>query len=216
MTPIAGSEATDLSDDRLELLETEDLSPEMRRELEKRQLEAEEKRVANAAAAYRQRLAARGGASVGGVGVQRAATIQNKVHSLMSENARPAQKTATGYGKYTYEQSQQPLTKTTSNPTPVPPKPAAATAAAANYQAQAAMSQRPSAPPKPQVLRTGPGSTPAASSPITPRQAQAAEAVTPDDWEANFNQKYPSLSGIEMVETDIDTSKRAQTKVREV
>ena len=228
LTPIAGSEATDLSDDRLEILETEDLSPEMRRELEKRQLEAEEKRVANAAVAYRQRLAARGGASAGGGGVQRAATIQDKVQSLMSENSRPAQKTAAGYGRYTTAQQppsplqqqhverHQQLTKSISNPTPVPPKPAAATAAAANYQAQAAASQRPSAPPKPQVLRTGPGTKPAAAPSLAPRPPQATESMSPDDWEAKFNQRYPSLSGIEMVETDIDTDKRPQTKVREV
>ena len=224
LTPIAGSEATDLSDDRLELFETEDLSPEMRRELEKRQLDAEERRVASAAAAYRQRLAAKGGSSSGG-GVQRAATIQNKMHSLLNENARPAQKTASGYGEYTNEQRtpqnacnqrQPPLTKAISNPTPVPPKPAVATAAAANYQAQASLPQRPSAPPKPQVLRTGTGSAPNSALPRDLGQSQANDPMSPDDWEANFNQKYPNLSGIEMVEADLDGGKRPQTRVREV
>jgi AP2-associated kinase len=62
LTPIAGSEATDgRSDDgRLDDADTVDLPPEQRRELERRRLSAEEKRVANAAAEYRKRVAERG------------------------------------------------------------------------------------------------------------------------------------------------------------
>ncbi|RMZ77347.1 hypothetical protein DV737_g4418, partial [Chaetothyriales sp. CBS 132003] len=208
LTPIAGSEATDLSEDRLDLAETEDLSPEMRRELEKRQLEAEERRVANAAAAYRQRLGARGAAPAGGVGMQKAASIRSKVQSLLGENARPVQKTAAGYGKYTDEQhptlpqpvdGQLTLAKTASNPAPVPPKPAVATAAAAAYQVQAAQPQHPATAPT-----------------VASRQPRPDRPASPDDWETKFNQRYPRLSGIEMVETAIDTSERPPVKVREV
>ncbi|RMD39503.1 hypothetical protein DV735_g5627, partial [Chaetothyriales sp. CBS 134920] len=208
LPPIAGSEATDLSDDRLELAETEDLSPEMRRELEKMELEAEEKRVANAAAAYRQKVAGRSRASGQAVGRQKAASIQSKVQSLLNENARPVQKTATGYGKYTNEVQQHPTlpelshsqqtgTKTASNPAP-----------AQTVQPQ----HRPSAPPKPRVLRTATGATAAVTASVAASQSHQDNPASPDDWEAKFNQRYPKLSGIEMVETSIDTSKRPPVK----
>jgi AP2-associated kinase len=99
LTPITGSVATDLSDERHDLDETEDLSPETRRELERRRLSAEEKRVANAAAEYRKRLAQKGGER--GRDPARAVSIQNKVKSLLKENDRPATKTAAGYGRFT-------------------------------------------------------------------------------------------------------------------
>jgi len=116
LTPIAGSEATDgRSDDgRLEDLDNADLAPEQRRELERRRLSMEEKRVANAAAEYRKRVAERGSAppprSIGGV--SRATSIQNKVKSLLDENGqdsppKPIKRTAEGYGRYTPEVSTQ-------------------------------------------------------------------------------------------------------------
>lgn len=103
LTPIAGSEATDdRSDDgRID----DDMTPEQRRETERRRLSIEEKRVADAAAEYRKRLADRGGApvpkSIGGV--TRAASIQHKVKSLLDENSQQPslKKTAEGYGRYT-------------------------------------------------------------------------------------------------------------------
>jgi AP2-associated kinase len=220
LPPIPGSEATDLSDDRQPIDETEDLSPEMRRELEKRQLEAEEKRVAQAAAAYRQRVAARGGSNAPVVGVNRAATIQSKVQSLISENSKPAMKTATGYGRYTTETAPQSL------PTPgqLPEQSfvnrgvahtggtLSAPASASNLAAQNVRGQRPMAPPKPQVLRNAQIVTdvPGASS------GSGGDAMSPDDWEQNFHHKYPSLAGLEMVERDIETTKSPITKVREV
>ncbi|ETN45473.1 uncharacterized protein HMPREF1541_09305 [Cyphellophora europaea CBS 101466] len=219
---IPGSEATDLSDDRAPLDETEDLSPEMRRELEKRQLEAEENRVAQAAAAYRQRVTSRGGAGGGIGGVNRAATIQSKVQSLISENNKPAAKTATGYGRYTNEvlpqgahpehiPSNQAAGMKTSNSVPVQSKPISAPASAVNLAAQNTRTPRPTAPPKPQVLRNAQIITDTPTS-----QAQPGDAISPDDWERKFNQRYPSLSGLEMVETDIESSKAPVAKVREV
>ena len=115
LTPIAGSEATDgRSDDGQVLEETDDMTPEMRREVERRRLSMEEKRVAAAQAEYRQRLAERGGPgsasstgptplpkSIGGV--SRAVSIQNRVQSLLSDDQKAGttvKRMAEGYGKY--------------------------------------------------------------------------------------------------------------------
>lgn len=109
LTPIAGSEATDgRSDDGQVLEETDDMTPEMRRELERRRLSDEERRVAAAQAEYRARVSQRGeggkGVSPPVSGSSRAAAIQNKVQSLLDENARSTsniRRTAEGYGQYT-------------------------------------------------------------------------------------------------------------------
>jgi AP2-associated kinase len=106
LTPIAGSEATDgRSDDGQVLEETDDMSPEMKRELERRRLSMEEKRVADAAAEYRKRLADReaSGAPKSIGGITKAASIQQKVKTLLDENQKPSptKKTAEGYGRYT-------------------------------------------------------------------------------------------------------------------
>lgn len=108
LTPIAGSEATDgRSDDGHMLEETEDMSPAMRREMERRVLAEEERRVAAAQAEYRARIASRGEGGrptpppVGGS--SRASAIQSKVQSLLDENARSTanvKRTAEGYGQY--------------------------------------------------------------------------------------------------------------------
>ncbi|KAI1628641.1 AP2-associated kinase [Exophiala viscosa] len=204
LTPIAGSEATDLSDDRQPFDETEDLSPEMRRELEKRKLEAEERRVTNAAAEYRQRVAARGG---GNAGQAKAASIQNRVQSLLGEGDRPAQKTATGYGRYTA--STTPQEGLGEGPPGSPYKVPGGQASALHHSVSAPTSvvdlsqttsrtQRPMAPPKPKVLRSTAGD----AGSMRASQETAAGPVD-EDWEANFSKKYPSLSGLEMVETSL-------------
>lgn len=108
LTPIAGSEATDgRSDDGQVLEETDDMTPEMRREIERRRLSDEEKRVAAAQAEYRARIASRGDGGRSGPppvsGSSRAVAIQNKVQSLLDENARSSaniKRTAEGYGHY--------------------------------------------------------------------------------------------------------------------
>lgn len=87
----------------LEDADRDDISPEMRRELERRRLSQEEKRVATAAAEYRRRVAEKGdaGGRAPGDG-PRSRTIQNKVQSLLGESEKPAvPKTATGYGRFT-------------------------------------------------------------------------------------------------------------------
>lgn len=234
LTPIAGSEATERSDDGHVFEETEDVSPEMRRELERRRLSQEEKRVADAAAEYRKRLAEKG---EGGREVTRAQTIQNKVQSLLKENDKPALKTATGYGRFTNADTapqvkhfEAPLPdrsahdvslrKVVSEGRPVPrastdlamsssrPPPPASTA-----QPFQRGSQRPAAPPKPKTLRTGQADIThvSASEPPSSGGYDANE-----DWEANFSKKYPRLSGLEMVETEIDQPPRAPVRTKEV
>jgi AP2-associated kinase len=114
LTPITGSEATDgRSDDGQVLEETDDMPPEMRREIERRRLSMEEKRVAAAQAEYKQRLADRSVGATGGSGpmplpksiggVSCAVSIQNRVQSLLGEDSRSQQgvkRTAQGYGTY--------------------------------------------------------------------------------------------------------------------
>ncbi|KAL8650717.1 MAG: hypothetical protein Q9226_005026, partial [Calogaya cf. arnoldii] len=108
LTPIAGSEATDgRSDDGQAYDETEPAPPEVRRELERRRLSQEEKRVAEAGAAYRQRLVERGDGRrdrVDGPINPRAASIQSKVQSLLDESGRGSPsptKKPEGYGRFT-------------------------------------------------------------------------------------------------------------------
>lgn len=112
LTPIAGSEATDgRSDDGHLNDESDYMSPEKRRSLERRRLDEEERRVEAAQAEYRRRVAADGGSgasdptplprSIGGV--PRALSIQNRVQSLLNEDSQRSAnvpKTAQGYGKY--------------------------------------------------------------------------------------------------------------------
>ena len=233
LTPIAGSVATDLSDDRHDLDEIEDVSPEMRRELEKRKLEAEERRVETAAAEYRKRVTEGGGG--GRRERPRASSIQNKVQSLLKENERPATKTAAGYGRFT-DLGNGSQAKNFENPPPVQvpkasatkrigeqglnsmPVPASAVTSQSNYplaQAPQRSGQRPTAPPKPQVLRTGQGL--GLSGDSANDGVLAGEAVSPnDDWETDFSKRYPSLSGLELVETEIDSRKVMPLRTREV
>lgn len=123
LTPIAGSEATDgRSDDGNDMEESQEIPPEMRRELERRRLSQEEKRVADAAAAYRQRLAEGGepgrGRAGDGLPNNKAASIQSKVQSLLDENGRASPsptKTAFGYGRSTDSSDQRRLPPRTSS-----------------------------------------------------------------------------------------------------
>ncbi|PBP24976.1 nak/nak-unclassified protein kinase [Diplocarpon rosae] len=133
LTPIAGSEATDGRSDDGNILEDADhMAPEQRREIERRRLSLEEKRVASAAAEYRKRVADRGPTAPRSIGgVSRAASIQHKVKSLLDENqAPPPGKSAEGYGRFTdsgpsaqvsrFEPSSNPYAKP---PSSIPRKP---------------------------------------------------------------------------------------------
>ncbi|KAL8770198.1 MAG: hypothetical protein Q9209_004040 [Squamulea sp. 1 TL-2023] len=311
LTPIAGSEATDgRSDDGQAYDETEPAPPEVRRELERRRLSQEEKRVAEAGAAYRQRLAQGGdGRRDRGDGPinPRAASIQSKVRSLLDESGRGSPsptKKPEGYGRFTdpqYAETSQRLpspsplssqqlprkdppsyrvppradslpgnssSNTPSLPNVIPSSrviqpdisttlPPGRPSFSSIPNASALPTPRPSAPPKPQALRTGnqpssnkpsalsakpfpsqPSRTPVSQpQPVQPssqhrsgqqpqpqpqqRQPQpqkrssnpyreampSFDGPAPDnneDWESNFSKRYPTLAGLEMVETEIN------------
>lgn len=101
-TEATNDESSPYEDVVLDDLDRDDISPEMRRELERRRLSQEEKRVANAAAEYRRRVAENDGGKAGAE-AHRSRAIQNRVQTLLGESnkAPPPPKTASGYGKYT-------------------------------------------------------------------------------------------------------------------
>ncbi|KAI9881105.1 MAG: hypothetical protein M1830_008263 [Pleopsidium flavum] len=260
LTPIAGSEATEgRSDDGNVNEETEEVPPEVRRELERRRLSQEERRVATAGAEYRKRMAEReeNGRERAGVGgeVNRAASIQNKVRSLLDESKRSSSsKSAEGYGRSTdSERASQPRRfeeqrPSSHGPINAPRKALPDTVAVApgvrmtvatdltvdktrrpdNAAAPSALiqrtQQRPTAPPKPKSLRTGGQSELPQSSSVDPlvqntkpsQLDREARSRNGDDWETNFSKRYPSLSGLEMVETEIDKGGPVPLRVKEV
>ena len=248
LTPIAGSEATDgRSDDGEVIEEINEVPPEVRRELERRRLSQEERRVADGAAAYKRRLAEKEGLNRGGSpGGQnnRAASIQNKVQSLLEDHGRSSPtKTAEGYGHFTgspspalnrrdqdmpvarnrrnleAQKSSATITSverddrisvTSSN---LPPRQTVQRPRGAVSVPQTERpSSRPNAPPKPQALRTGGrGDLPSSTLNI-----QSQVIGNTDDWETNFSKRYPSLSGLEMVETEIDKKGPEGITIRDV
>ncbi|KAL1986258.1 hypothetical protein VTN96DRAFT_6626 [Rasamsonia emersonii] len=226
LTPIAGSEMTDTSDDGSGDNDPTDISPEMRRELERRRLSQEERRVANAAAEYRLRVAGKG---VGGRDGTKSPVIQSKVQSLLqNSNQPPPPKTASGYGRYTdanpplpARPSESQAEKEYAPPLPVRPKPppkeikVPSSGSEGLVRDQTATDasqrsvQRPAAPPKPKNLRPGGAAE-------TPTNEAGPVSPTSDDWEANFSRRYPSLSGLELVETEIEVPKMSTIRTREV
>ena len=265
LTPIAGSEATDgRSDDGYGLDESEEVPPEVRRELERHRLAQEEKRVADAGAAYRQKIYdgssdARGRLTRPN---DRAVSIQSKVRSLLDESGRPSPtKTSQGYNRFRHSQDRQPSPQNQSrktNQSDIEPQTQlrhsslmresgprnlpSSSVASSNPNLPAQMSgspivlpertsSRPNPPPKPQpkphALRTGVREDQRPSSPAKPASLTGKslpllplkDNTSPnsgDDWEANFSKKYPSLAGLEMVETEIDGGPSAGLRMREV
>ncbi|ORY12554.1 hypothetical protein BCR34DRAFT_587180 [Clohesyomyces aquaticus] len=259
LTPIAGSEATGgASDDERDMDETQDLPPEVRRELERRRLSQEEKRVADAAAEYKKRLAEQGDSGKGKAGPTRASTIQNRVKSLLEHDTKQvgSTRTAEGYGKYTDSGkplpgrpqgqvnairpnapaiARKPLPMTKGIPSlaqpqlqspdltypkqrqQLPPSVSIPVSASAPLATTTTLpprtanntGPRPPAPPKPNALRTG------GSVKDKPLPAPGIEGVNEDDWDmASFSKRYPSLSGLEMVETEIPGSGATAGKSR--
>lgn len=100
LSPILGSEATPSRHSDMED-ETEELPLEVQRELERQRLGQEERRVAEAAAAYRARVAAQQSGTA--PPPTKASTIQKRVQSLLDEGRQSPthKKTAEGYGRYT-------------------------------------------------------------------------------------------------------------------
>lgn len=262
LTPIAGSEATDgRSDDGHALEETEPISAEVRRELERRRLSQEEKRVTDAAAAYRQKFTEKNDDGRGMSGERqvnsRAASIQSKVKSLLDETGRaspsiPDQE----HRRFSAQPQQTSKTPDEGHPRLVPrqqvlkkPPPHSTTPSQPSIKPNAPLDNsldthklhhstsstlpaptdrlfpRPSAPPKPASLRTGPAreDPPLKQSSLTPnnlllplsssssssslsqqQQHPSSDPAAQRDWEKNFSRRYPALSGLEMVETEID------------
>jgi AP2-associated kinase len=213
LTPIAGSEATGtsggLSDDDFAIDETQSLSPEVRRELERRRLSQEEKRVAAAGLEYKQRLQQ-------GVPAppNKAAAIQSRVKELLEGQSEvQVTRTAEGYGKFT-DAARPPVARkpvaisTTASSRPLLNPAVASLTGYAPYSAPPSLNPaavnrtgpRPNVAPKPKALRTGTG---------TPGNI-AGGPQEGEDWEANFSKKYPSLAGIEMVEADIRPTMRVK------
>ncbi|KAL6871983.1 serine/threonine protein kinase [Trichoderma novae-zelandiae] len=202
LTPIQGSEAADDRSDSGD--EGRHMTAEMRRDMERRQLEEEEARVEAAQAEYRRRVAEGGSPSKTRpptapkpMGAARAASIQNRVQSLLSEEQKPAlvPRTAHGYGKYT---DSEPASGETDRSRPevkpkpiVAAKPAAAdprrsdsslvdarqatgsTSASASTKSQA----KPTAPKKPVHLNNIPTGGRHASSPTKERDEPTFERL---------------------------------------
>ncbi|KAK3192245.1 Ark- serine/threonine protein kinase [Lecanicillium sp. MT-2017a] len=151
----------------------EDMTPEMRREMERLQLEEEERRVAAAQAEYRERVSAAsqkpkpipGQKSSGGP--PRTSSIQNRVQAYLNDDQKESavKRTAQGYGKYTDaataaskatkeppEVKRKPdlagVTRTNSMPQVRKPEPMGNTPPAAS-PAQAKAPAKPPAPKKP-------------------------------------------------------------------
>lgn len=237
LTPIAGSEATDGRSDDGYVME-DSMTQEQRREMERRRLSMEEKRVADAAAEYRMQLN-RGPAPRSIGGVSRATSIQNKVKSLLDENSQhsPVKKSAEGYGRFTEQPPvPQPNQFDQSNPYSNPtmarrPVQAALRGRGGPSQTDINFSKprpepllaatvsktggpRPSAPPKPMHLNsihTGPQNSPPKPSSMPSRPIQARPDMTQqekEDYIVDFSKRFPSLSGIEMVERDIETQNK--------
>ncbi|KAI7628412.1 hypothetical protein KC319_g17193 [Hortaea werneckii] len=200
LSPVPASEASKQSDDDeaggtadfvgIER-ETEELPPNMKREMERRRASAEEKRQQDASAAYRSLVGSpgreRSGSSGGGergANLSRASTIQKRVQSLLDEGRQaPApQRTAEGYGRFTAQPQTQdsPSVGGTATPPPVARKPvqlpvsqdgASGNPYMKNRQAQQSQQQR-SEPPQASVPPPS-----ASAPPMQPPQTQQPASI---------------------------------------
>ena len=232
--------------------DTETLTPEMKRELERRRLAQEERRVEAATADYRRKLADRDiangriGASSAG-GLARATSIQNKVKTLLDENVKPSSAApSTQYGQPADLERPSQARVPDESGRPFPPAPIRQKPVLLAYDGKThshfetnvegpqypprsssmvpnpRTSSRPNAPPKPNNLRRGQqdaghgaqaGSNLQSGRPPLRAPNVGAQA---EDWEADFSARYPSLSGLEMVETTIEQSRPMVVRSKEV
>ncbi|KAK5173857.1 Ark- serine/threonine protein kinase [Saxophila tyrrhenica] len=178
LSPVQGSEdarskasyPSDVDSDALD--ETEDLPPDMRREMERRRLSQEEKRVAEAAAEYRERGP--------GAVPTRASTIQKRVQSLLDEGRQspiPSKRTAEGYGRFTSTSEDVPASTSPSKaaPPPLARKPMPNTAGSNNLYPK---TRPPASDPPAPVLPIPPASAPPTQTQISPSQPQPLRAVS--------------------------------------
>ncbi|SZF01443.1 unnamed protein product [Blumeria hordei] len=245
----------DLSQDLLD----DNLSPEQRREIERRRLSIEEKRVADAAAEYRRKLAERDRSrepSKNFGGVSRAISIQKKVRSLLNENQGiplPSRKFTTGPGQYSDPEVTFPAenvnpyasyvgsclpkkdaTKSSTLPTSskdfIASKAQPSSFVSATTTSAKISAPRPNAPPKPihlnrsgVVIQAHQRNNPQSSS-LRPSRSDIDQLVDErekdfpnqpvdkEDYINEFSKRFPSLSGIEMVEREIDA--RPKERIR--
>ncbi|KAK6331105.1 hypothetical protein TWF696_003176 [Orbilia brochopaga] len=105
-TEFASQDPVDQQYSNLQVSSSE-IPAEIRREMEKRQLQEEERRVEAAAAAYKQSVAEKGAG--GRPSRSNASSIQRKVQALLSEEDRSSvPRTAEGYGRYTESATSKP------------------------------------------------------------------------------------------------------------
>jgi AP2-associated kinase len=178
LSPITGSETTPSRHSEIEsaLDETEDLQlpPDVRREIERRRLSQEEKRVAEAAAEYRARVAAQGTGCA--PPPSRASTIQKRVQSLLDEGRQSpvARKTAEGYGRYTDSAQDAPPSPVKAQPPPLAKKPIAVPDASTfQYQKTRPQTANPSGPTPPALTASAPPGPRVVSRPSVPPKSQA-------------------------------------------
>ena len=226
LTSITGSVNTDVrTEDEVGMDETEDLMPEVRREFERMRMQQEEKRVTEAAAVYRQKLDDQK-VNKKYSKINKASTIQDHVKTLLQDNGtsvsgNPNRKaslplpldSSSGTSARESKPSEIPSNhiKDTSRPKPhitgyrLTAKPSTASAPPVSR-----VLPRPPAPPKPEALRSGSQVSLLASSGTKSAEFQPGPPANPsavkggleaaEDWEANFNKRYPNLSRLDMVE----------------
>ncbi|RDW93325.1 putative serine/threonine protein kinase [Aspergillus mulundensis] len=228
LSPVPGSETAGEPSNYPGDDNDDDISPEMRRELERRRLSQEEKRVAHAAAEYRRRVAEQGeGGRRAPTDATRSPAILNRVQTLLSDVSKPPPpKTATGYGRFTETsdpalQAKQPeVQPRPSTRGAAPPSVPRQETSSAGYAATQRTGPRPAAPPKPQSLRGGSTGTdptgPSSFDRLQNQHTQANPTSPGEDWEMNFSRRFPSLSGLEMVETEIEAPKFPAVRTKEV
>jgi len=224
------------NDDALE--ETEDISPEVRRELERHHLDLEEKRVAEAAVAYREEASNGQGHGGRSGSSTKSSAIQDRVRNLLDESTRTisVKKTASGYGKYTEleavsdasvvgPQPQKPTARPIVREVPdrdiltVSAPPNIAVSEEQHNKTREPSSPvvhgssrarpKPSAPPKPVALRTGMGAR-ITNAQVTTLTSMPAEVH--ENWEEEFSKRYPSLS-LDVVEREILPTEMQQRRI---
>ena len=231
---IAMSDPTsDGDDDDGSPAETEDVGAEVRRELERQALAQEERRVEAAAADYRQRFADRaidphlGGAMMTTTTTttpvwSKATSIQDTVRSVLGGHSPPdpdviASVSGTPPLASDYVRSSHHLFRPWSSSksathsrvpsdgdlTRTTPHDDVSSSSAASKATRPSTS-RPRAPPKPDQLRSDAAGAPHRARPDP--GGPTTTASSSEGWEIDFHQRYPSLSQLEMIETDIQPS----------
>ncbi|GAM88268.1 hypothetical protein ANO11243_063010 [Dothideomycetidae sp. 11243] len=232
LSPVAASEATSSSPrntpyDTSGLEELEDLPPEMRREIERQQAQEEERRVTEAAAKYRNNPTA-GSVTRASTIQQRVQSLldegrQSPVQRTAAGYGHYTDESAQGetpvVKRRPPERTQiiSPSSYTNLTKAPVAgSQPSQRNELPIAKQRQdhkadtAELTPSISAPTFATGNRTGTGTRPAAKPKPAGLRNDAIEVTSPDataadlrDWERDFSRRYPSLSGLNMEETEI-------------